>query len=459
MHARSRKPFTAGQGLVLKLAGGLVALVFASLLTVSVAPASASTGAVTPEITVPASVSAVPSGEAEELLSGISLSDLNTAQLTEALSSLPGLSGFPSSKLNPALSKAIEGLQGKNATLGKLLEPSEVVPTLETELKKLLSVFELLSLLKGETLASKLTAALGSLTPSELVNTLVSSSASPQTLLAQAFAGLDTQKLEATLGAPLADEPFANVTVGELAGELGMTTEALTEELGTTIGNIPQEAAALTAPLTNGKRLAVLGGLSAVTLGLIEPASQEEAGGEKEESHEQKTGGEETPQKKTGGTSGGENTNGGGEGNSDGADQGSSGDNSGETPATAPPADTGAALVSLPLAQAAASQPPRQNSSKTPAKIRILSHRLRGKRLTLVLQVPAAGKIAVRGKGVRSMNKRAIKAERFTLHLTLTGVGKTSVSRHHRKQRVKLTASFRAVGGSSSSVALTVTLY
>jgi hypothetical protein len=144
---------------------------------------------------VPASVSAVPSGEAEELLSGISLSDLNTAQLTEALSSLPGLSGFSPSKLNPALRKAIESLQVKNAKLGKLLEPSEVVPTLETELKKLLSVLELLSLLKGETLTSKLTAALGSLTPSELVDTLVSSSASPQTLLAQAFAGINTQAL------------------------------------------------------------------------------------------------------------------------------------------------------------------------------------------------------------------------------------------------------------------------
>jgi hypothetical protein len=384
--------------------------------------ASASTGSPAPSITLPATVSALPPGEVEKLLSGVSLSDLNTTQLTEALSKLPGLSTLPAGKLKEALTKLIEGLTSKGATLGKLLEPSEIVPTLETELKKLLSLPELLSLL-GPNPTTKLTEALGSLNPSQLLNTLLGSSAKPEQLLTQLLAALNPELLKTLLGTTLTGAPFSKTTVGELAHELGMTTTTLTKELNTTIAQLPEAATALTAPLTNGKTLSVLNGLNELTIGLLGPGSKETS----------KEGGKESTNNK-------ESTK----------ESGGAGSSGGPGITT---------IVNVPLAQSAPNQSPTANrsSTKKAGKIKIISHRVRGKVLTLVVQVPAAGSITLGGNGIRPVHRETARAKRITLRTVLTKAGAALLRKYHHRLQVKLRTSFKAADGSSSSTAVTVT--
>jgi hypothetical protein len=392
-------------------------LLIALLVALPTASASASAS---PGTTPPATVAAVPSGQVEELLSGISLKELSTTQLTEALSKLPGLSTLPAGKLKEALAKTVESLTGKGATLGKLLNPTEIVPTLETELKKLLSPSELLSLLKGENLTTKLTEALGSMTPSQLLDTLLGSTSKPEALLTQVFSGLNPEALKTLLGATLAGEPFSKITVGELAGKLGMTTETLTKELNTTTTQLPATAAALTAPLTNGKTLGVLNGLSKVVLGLLGSTSQEKPGGEGP----------------GGGGSGG--SGGAGSGGGSGGPGGSGGGQGATT-----------VLVSVPLAH-------QRSSTRKAGKIKIIRHHVKGKTVTLVVQVPTAGKVALSGNGVKTVRRETPTAERITLRTVLTRAGVASLRRHRHGLRIKLKASFKIADGSSSTAIVTV---
>jgi hypothetical protein len=392
--------------------------------------ASASASSSTPGITLPATVSGLPSGEVEKLLTDIPLGELSKTQLTEALSKLPGLGTLPANKLDEALTKTIESLTGKDATLGALLNPNEIVPTLETQLKKLLSLPELLSLL-GPNTKTKLTEALGSLNPSQLLDTLLGSSDKPEQLLTQLFGALNPETLKTLLGTTLTGEPFTKMTVGELANQLEMTTTTLDKELGTTTEQLPEGATALTTPLTDGKTLGVLDGLDGVTLGLLGSGSQE------------KTPGGESG---SGGGSGGS----GGNGGSGGTDSGAGSPNG----SSAAPGTT-TVLVNVPLAQSAPTQSP--GATKKTGKIKILSHRVRGKNLTLVVQVPAAGKIALGGNGIKSLQRETAKAENVTLRTVLTKAAVASLRSHRHGLRVKLKASFKIAGGSSSSALLTVT--
>jgi hypothetical protein len=410
----------------------------AFLVALPTAPASASSS--TPKITLPATVSALPSSEVENLLSGIPLGDLTTAQLTEVLSKLPSLSGLPADKLKEALTNVIEGLDKKDAPLGQLLDPTEIVPTLETELKKLLSLPELLSLLKGENLTTKLTEALGSLDPSQLLGTLLSSSGTPEQLLTKLFATLNPEKL---LDTTLTGEPFSKATVGELAGDLGMTTATFAKELNTTTTQLPETATALTTPLTNGKILGVLNGLGGVTLSLL--GSSENKG--KEASKETTKENSKETAKENGGSQSKETTR-----------ETSNGSSGPGNPTPAGPQGT-AVIVSVPLAQTGSTQSPAAKSArstKKTGKIKVLSHRVRGKVVTVVVQVPAAGKLALDGTGVALVRRETAKAERVTLRTVLTKAGVTSLRRHHRL-RVKLAVSFKITGGPSSSSLLTVT--
>ncbi len=422
-----------------------VAILSVSLVTLLVAiPATrASANPPTPSITGPATVSALPAGEVEELLAGIPLGELNATQLTEALSKLPSLSTLSTVKLKEALANTIASLTNKNATVGKLLEPTEIVPTLEAELKKLLLPGELLSVLKGESLTTKLSSALGSLDPSQLLDKLLSSSTTPEQLLTQLFATLNPENL---LGTTLTGEPFIKTTVGELAGNLGMTPATLAKELDTTTTEIPENAAALTAPLANGETLGVLKGIDAVTLGLLknaEGAQSKETNNETTKEHSSSENNETT--KENGGSEQKGTTK-------EGAGNGGSGNSASGNPGTT------MITVNVPLLQSAStrSSPTAAGSAKKAGKIKILSHRVRGGTVTLVIQVPAAGKLALSGRGVKSVSRKPAKAERLTLRTTLTRARVTSLRRHPHKLRVKLEASFAIAGGSGSSAQLTV---
>jgi hypothetical protein len=421
------------------------------------APAWAGTVAARPDTASPVSVSALPEGEVEQLLSSVPLKDLSATQLSGVLSQLPGLSGLPAGHLQEALTKSIEGLAGKGDTLGQLASSPELVTKLEGQLDSLLSISELLSFLSGQSLSSVLTSALGSLDSSEMLSGLLSSSAEPEQLIEQVLAAPSPGKLQALLGTTLTGEPFASGTVGELASNLGMTPEALAKDLNTTSSQLPASAMALTAPLTDGKTLGVLNGLDGVDLGLLGVKSGElpEAPGGAEGPGSGSGGSGDGSGESTGGAGGpgsgsaGSGDSTGGSGGSSGGGAAGSGATSGSDGAPGTPTNNTLIVNYLP-GQSSLKQSPR---AKT---IKILRCRVKGDKVTIVVQVPAAGRLSVSAMHVRSVSKRAGKTGRLTLRADLTKAGIASLRSHRRRLKVKLRASFKLAGGRISYASRTV---
>jgi hypothetical protein len=398
------------------------------------AVAGASAVGATPDTSAPVSVSALPAGEVEEVLSSIPLKDLTATQLSEVLSHRVGLSALPTGPLREALTKTIEGFTAKDDTLGQLVSSSELPSKLETQLNELLSPSDLLSLLKGQSLSSVLTKALGSLHASQMLGGLLTSAAEPEQLIGQALATSNPEKLKALLGTTLTGEPFSEGTVGELASEVGTTPEGLAKDLNTTESQLPATAMALTAPLSNGKTLGVLDAVEGLDLGVL--------GSTKEETPEGSGGGSGGSGGGSGGSGGNSGGSGGGSGGSGGAGGGSSG-----TPAST------TIVVNLPGQSTTALS---TSTKTTPAKIEILSRKTRGDAITIVVRVPSAGKLTLTGSGVKTVSKQADKAERVTLRTVLTKAGAASLLKHGHRLKVELNASFKETAGPSASTGTTV---
>lgn len=399
-------------------------------------------------------VTPLPAGEVEKALSGIPLKDVSATQLSEALSRLPGLSALPASQLREALTKTIEGIAAKGDTLGQLTESGTLAPGLEGQLKKALSVIELLSILKGQSLSSVLSESLGSLDSNQMVAELLSSTASPEKLIGEVLATVEPGELESLLGTTLTGEPFIKSTAGELAREAGTTTEGFAQDFNTTTSQLPASAMALTAPLSDGKTLGVLDAVDGLDFGVL---------GSPTEGASEKSGGSGESGNGSGGSSGGSGSGPGGSGSGSGASgsgsgnsgsgSGGSGNGSGDQGGTL----AGASIVvnNLPAPDVTV-----VGSSVKPAgaAIKILSRKVNGTSVTLVVQVPAAGRLALTGRGVRSVSKQAEEAERVTLRTALTKARAGSLRGHRRDVKVKLEASFREVGGASASATTTVVL-
>jgi hypothetical protein len=424
----------------------LSAALLSLLAALPAAPANAGAPTAAPSTTLPATISALSAGEVEKVLAEVPLSDLGAAQVTEALSKLPGLSTLPSG----ALSKTVESLMGKGATVGQLLEPTEVLTTLETELHKLLSLPELLALLKGQSLQTLLTGSLGALSASQLLDTLLGSSSEPQQLIGELLAAVNPTKLEGLLGSTLTGEPFSKTTVGSLASGLGVTVKEFSETLGSPLS---ETTMALTAPLTNGKTLGVLNGLEGIALTLLSPAGHE-SGKESESTGQGGSGGSSS-----GGSGGSGGTGGaGGAGATEKESSAPGGNGSGGSTTSGASSGTPGAvtvLLSDPLATPAPAAV--QASPKAVGKLEILSHRVRGGLATIVVQVPAAGKISLGARGVRPVHRQASQAERLTLRTALTKAGASSLRKHRNHLQLRLTASFKPTGGPGSSAAVSVT--
>jgi hypothetical protein len=357
-----------------------------------------------------ATITGVPPAEVEKLLGETPLGALPVAELAHVLSGLPGLTSLEPSKLEEAFTEAIEHVAGEGADLEELLEPGTLVPTLEA---KLIELIPALATLLGGNPSQKLTEALESATSSQVVSEILGSSANPEELIAQILGALDPEKLEALLGSVLAGEPFSKTTLGELAALLGKSPEEVDEGFKTSTEQVPATAMALTAPMTDGETLGVLPGLDGIHLGLVEGDGTLGTGG-----------------------SGGAGANG-----------GSGGSGAGPGGGTTIVIDEN---QSGPAPGAAASA-----ASASVGKVKVLSHRVKGKVAKIVIQVPAAGKLAMKGKGVRSVSREADRAERVTLGAALSKAGAASV-RRHRRLKVKLSISFKPVTGPGSSAAVNV---
>jgi hypothetical protein len=326
---------------------------FALLAVLPTVPARAST----PSLTAPSQA------QVDSLLGQVPLDKLNAGQLSEVLSQLPDLSGLQGIPLQEALDKVIEKLLGEGATLEQLL---------------------------GGNPLGKLTEALQSTDPSEVIAKLLGSSSDPQALIETILSALDPADLQTLLGSVLSGAPFSKTTVEGLAGQLGTTPQTLAEDLGKTAAALPATAMALTAPLKNGETLAVIDGV---------------------------TGGTGAP----------------------------GGNGSSSSPGTT-------TVVVIPASASGA--PPTDAAAGKTGKLKVISHKVKGDRATVVVEVPSAGKLSVGGKGLRTISRETAKAERVTLHPGLTRAGISSLRKHHRKLKVPIKVSFKQTGGPSSSASV-----
>jgi hypothetical protein len=88
--------------------------------------------------------------------------------------------------------------------------------------------------------------------------------------------------------------------------------------------------------------------------------------------------------------------------------------------------------------------------------VRILSRRVRAHKLILRVRTLGAGRITVKGKGLRGASKRVSKSATVTFRLPLTRSGLRALRRHHNRLKVSVRVSFRpARKGEESSTAST----
>lgn len=355
----------------------------------------------TPAVTVP------PAEAVEAALAGTPLGSLPTEKLAEAISELQGLEGAEPQKLQETLEKLIEGLTS-GTTLGELLGGGESLTGFQEKLEELLGpLSSKLEELLGGNPAAKLSEALQSAGAGEVLGKLLELSSEPQALIAQLLGALGPESLQGLLGAVPTGEPFSASTVEELAGKLETTPQALAAELGKSAEQLPAKAMALTGPLANGETLAVLNGVGGITLGLLKETGS------------------------TVGLTGGTGGSGGGGGN------GGSG--------------TPGATVTV-----GAAPSPGAAGTAASRKLRLISHRVRGAVATVVVEVPAAGSLTARGRGVRALRRETARAERVTLHPALSHAASTALRRRHRRLKVPFSVTFAPVGGPSSSVSMTL---
>lgn len=393
------------------IGAALAAAVVGLLAALPVGAARASSPAITPLETT----------KVESLLGETPLSELETSQLTELLSKLPALDGLQAGKLKEAIEKTVAKLREHGGSLQELLSGSEGAQSLLKELEKSLGL-EILGLgtLLGGNPLTKLTEALKSDSPQELLGELLGKAEQPQQLIQDILASLSPQRLEELLGSSLSGEAFSKLDLSELAGKVGTTPETIDGDLGKTGSELSGAAMTLTAPLTSGKELAVLDGVKGLTLGLLEGTGDILEG--------------------AGGGSGGAGS-GGGTGGSGGSG-GSSGSGGGTT-------------VVIQNSQPASPGPSAARTSSA-GKLKLIAHSVKGHTATILVQVPSAGYLTLAAKGMRSLSRQTARAERVTLTAALTRAGIASLRKHHRRMKLSVKVSFRPTSGASSSATLSV---
>jgi hypothetical protein len=373
-------------------------------------------------------------GQTSTLLENL-LSTLNGDQVSTLLS---GLSG----KLSGA---QLESLQSVLAPVTGMLSGGELAK-LQEDLRTLLSGLSsgklgtVLSALEGSVSGGQLTqletlvGKLGSLSPTELqpkLEALLKGLSGTQLsgLLSTLLGTLEPSAVQTAVTDLLGNLPLSPTDAGSLAGELNTSVEKLSSNAG-----VPLTSATPALVSTLGKEgpvLSVLDGLDGLKLGLLEP---EGSGGS--------PGGN--------GGSGGDGSNGSNGSNSERTENTSQGGTGG-----GPNSDSGASST-LPAQTVTIVLPPAAVTSSTAkaatkAKIEIINDEVKGNVATLVLQVPAAGKVSVSGAHVTKVTRTAGKAERVTIKVKLTRAGVASLKRHRKLLRVNLKATFDPKSGPASS--------
>jgi hypothetical protein len=91
--------------------------------------------------------------------------------------------------------------------------------------------------------------------------------------------------------------------------------------------------------------------------------------------------------------------------------------------------------------------------------ITVVSHKVKGKTATIVVSVPAAGKLVATGKGVSKGSGKSSKAQDVTVKVHLSNKEVAFLAKHHRKQeKVKVKLAFSPKKGAKLSTSVTVSV-
>jgi hypothetical protein len=227
---------------------------------------------------------------------------------------------------------------------------------------------------------------------------------------------------------------WAPTTAGSLATKLGASQEGLAAHLGVPAEQLTTNAPATIAELgSTGKVMGVVASARKLALSLLEPEGSGSGGGG------------------NGGSGGGSGS--GGSGGSGGGGNGGSGNaGSGGSGGNGLPGGNLTVVVNTPSSSTLAAAGAGAGTKR--ARLTILSHHVRGRVATLVLQVPAAGRVVLSGHGVRATSVRTRGGQRVTLTVTLAKGTAAALRRAHRHLSVRLTATFLPAGGGGSATAV-----
>ncbi|HST33216.1 MAG TPA: hypothetical protein VLJ80_06810 [Solirubrobacteraceae bacterium] len=409
-------------------------------------------------------------GDAQLGEGGVPLSALETPVLVgffagrPGISDLAGLSALGGAEgVEQALTRAIEQLADDGLPVEELVGPWELALDFEEQLEAAYEESEAAEQPGApETLEELVEQELGR-TPAELIDEGTSpglgellsvwlgEAADPAALTGALFATVDPTEVEGLAEAELGGQPFTLADVAETAAAVEMTAAELAQALGQTTSELPEAARALLAPLSDGRWLGLFVGGKGLSFAAFGPPPQEEPVEEPEEEAEEESGEEEGGGLEEGEHGGGtpppgEPAPGGGP---------SGGGSSGGT--STPGAGQGPVAATASSAPASVATSPTPAAPATLARVKILKNRPRGATLRLVLAVPSAGTLVLRGKGLRTVRHTSTGARRITIELHATSAVAASV-RSHRRVKIKLQASFTPSVGAVSSAAATVVL-
>jgi hypothetical protein len=314
-------------------------------------------------------------------------------------SALPGGSGT----LQAGVVKALEEV-GQTA-LRPILETLRSSGLSGEALSQLEGLLGGLGSLSPAALQQQLTQLLGALSPTQLT-----------TLLGSLFTTLTPTQMqgivEDLLGGLGTLTPTK--TTSELVNTTGTNASKISEEIGTTPSNLPETLPAVSSSLAGEK---------GAVMSLIDGA-----GGLLGSLGDKGTG------SGAGGGSGGSGAAGG---------SGGSGSGSGLTLAVNVPASTASGTTPASSAKSAGG---------TKAKFAILNHKVNGDIATIVLRVPAAGRVRLSGRDMKSNVRNVLRAQRLVLKMKLAKAGIASLRhRHERSLKVRLKAAFAPVHGTHAT--------
>jgi hypothetical protein len=427
----------------------LAATVPGAIALAAFAPAASaaqrSTGGASSTV-VPGGATALSATSLEELLAnvrvggagGMTLGQLEAPVLANQLAAVSGvhaLSGLPFlggvSGLESALQQAIEKGVSAEAPLGQLLSAKGLAKGLTESLTSAIGspAEPAVQLLLKKSVEEVLAEGFATTTVAGLLEAQLAQAKNPTQLAGAVMAAANPTTVHTLVGSAPTTEPVESVTLGELAVRLGITPQALAEALGKTTATLPASTPAAVSTLQDGRELALLRGVDGLTAGLLTKATELP----------------ETLEETVGGVPGGAKGSAGAGGGTTVVDNTSSGGSTtivAGSPATAPP-----------------SAAPSLHAATPVAKLKLVSRRVKGSAVTLVLQVPAAGRLHVGARGMRSITRTLPRAGRVTVRIGLTKTRAAQWRRHGRRRlNVTLKASFVAVGGAKSSVATRVAL-